>query len=52
MSQKVDSDTLCAFQMNQKTIKIPTLSDFLDYLKEKAFALKVNTKTEVKLQRQ
>lgn len=52
LAQKIDSDTLCAFQMQQTSNTIPTLEHFLNYLSEKASALELNPKAESRLQTQ
>lgn len=44
LSLKLDSEMLCAFQMTQSSDTVPTLSDFTNYLKDKATALELNSK--------
>lgn len=43
LSQKLDPDTLCSFQMQQAKNTIPTLKDFTKYLDEKASAMEMST---------
>lgn len=51
VSQKIDSETLCAFQIKQSANSIPCLKGFLVYLNEKCWALEINARSEIKPQR-